>query len=421
MMHAGKFMTPIRRLFTDRAWREEKVAAYASVGILVFLTSFFWAPTRDFMHVVYGLAFFAPVLLVLLLRKPNFNQYGGWFTGLALLYAGYASVSTLWSEAPRFDFFAQHFVFLSVWLAGVAWLASRGQLNIERLCRVLIVTGAVASLVFQLIFHVQGYPVGYATDVGTRLGLVGFGVTRNSNTIGFVFGATTLLAYVGWLESKGWRQAASRFGLLLLNTSAVLATQSRGPILALAFTLALGFALYRGPSRKWKTHLVATLLLFGGFAGAIHQQLIPNRWDSASLASSQRPEIWTYLVERSVESGHILLGAGLPKTTRIYVPGAEDIMPNLPHAHNAFIDAFYWTGLTGLLLMCAHMVYVLRYWSCSPRMLPLFLWFLFGCLTALVDRPGFFEHLTPQWFVYWIPAGLIGALITAERQNSTSA
>jgi hypothetical protein len=410
----------IFRFSTDRVWREGKVAAYASVGILVFLTSFFWAPTRDFMHVVYGLAFFAPVLLVLLLRKPNFNQYGGWFTGLALLYAGYASVSTLWSEAPRFDFFAQHFVFLSVWLAGVAWLASRGQLNIERLCRVLIVTGAVASLVFQLIFHVQGYPVGYATDVGTRLGLVGFGVTRNSNTIGFVFGATTLLAYVWWLESKGWRQAASRFGLLLLNTSAVLATQSRGPILALAFALSLGFALYRGPSRKWKTHAIAGLLLLGGFTVAIQQQIIPNRWDSASMASSLRPEIWHHVVSKSVEE-HLFLGQGLVKTTRIIVTGEEARLPFTHHAHNAFIDAFYWTGLTGLLLMCAHMVYVLRHWSCSPRMLPLLLWFLFGCLTALVDRPGFFEHLTPHWFVYWIPAGLIAALVMAEKQKSPPA
>jgi len=410
----------ICRFSTDRVWREGKVAAYASVGILVFLTSFFWAPTRDFMHVVYGLAFFAPVLLVLLLRKPNFNQYGGWFTGLALLYAGYASVSTLWSEAPRFDFFAQHFVFLSVWLAGVAWLASRGQLNIERLCRVLIVTGAVASLVFQLIFHVQGYPVGYATDVGTRLGLVGFGVTRNSNTIGFVFGATTLLAYVWWLESKGWRQAASRFGLLLLNTSAVLATQSRGPILALAFALSLGFALYRGPSRKWKTHAIAGLLLLGGFTVAIQQQIIPNRWDSASMASSLRPEIWYHVVKKSVEE-HLFFGQGLVKTTRIIVTGEEARLPFTHHAHNAFIDAFYWTGLTGLLLMCAHMVYVLRHWSCSPRMLPLLLWFLFGCLTALVDRPGFFEHLTPHWFVYWIPAGLIAALVMAEKQKSPPA
>lgn len=419
MMSAGDFVGIILKFFTDHTWRENKVAAYASVGLLVFLTSFFWAPTRDFMHVVYGLAFFAPVLLVLLLRKPDFNQYGGWFTGLALLYAGYASISTLWSEAPRLEFFAQHFLFLAVWLAGTAWLASRGQWNIDRLYQVLIVTGAVGSVAFQLIFHVQGYFAGYDPSLGTRLGFTSFGVTKNPNTIGFVFGATTLVAYVWWLQSKGWRQAVGRLLLLLLNGSSVLATQSRGPILALAFTLALGFALYRGPSRKWKTHLFAVVLLFGGFAVAIHQQLIPNRWDSASLASSLRPQIWGHMIGKSVNE-HLWLGEGLVKTTRIHVPGQEAVLPFTHHAHNAYIDAFYWTGLIGLLLMTAHLVYVLRHWSNTPRMLPLFLWFLFGCLTALVDRPGFFEYLTPHWFVYWIPAGLIGALAMAERQTSPS-
>jgi hypothetical protein len=99
------------------------------------------------------------------------------------------------------------------------------------------------------------------------------------------------------------------------------------------------------------------------------------------------------------------------------VPGLENRLPFTHHAHNAYIDAFYWTGMIGLLLMGVHLIYVLRHWSNSPQMLPLFLWFIFGCLTALVDRPGFFEHLNPHWFVYWIPAGLIGALVMAEKSN----
>ena len=410
----------VSSFFGNQEWRESRLAAYASIGLPVFLTSFFWAPTRDFMHVVYGLAFFAPILLVLLLRKPSYDQYGGCFTGLALLYAGYASISTLWSDAPRLEFFAQHFLFLAVWLAGTAWLASRSQLNVERLYRVLIVCGALCSVIFQVIFHAQSFFIGYDPSLGSRLGFTSFGVTRNPNTIGCIFGAITLVAYVSWLQSQGWREGVGRFFLLLLNGSAVLATQSRGPILALAFSLGLGFALYRGPTRKWRTHILAVLCLLGGFTVAIQQQLIPNRWDSASMASSSRPEIWHHLVERAAED-NLWFGLGLVKTTRIHVPGLEERLPYTHHAHNAYIDALYWTGLVGLLLMCAHMFYVLRHWSNSPLMLPLFLWFLFGCLTAVVDRPGFFEHLTPHWFVYWIPAGLIAALVMAEKKMSAPA
>lgn len=392
------------------------MAAYASVGILVFLTSFFWAPTRDFMHVVYGLAFFAPILLVLLLRKPSFDKYGGWFTGLALLYAGYASLSTLWSNAPRLEFFAQHFLFLAVWLAGTAWLASRGQLKADVICRTLIVAGAIASAAFQLVFHIQSYPVGYATELGTRLGLAGFGVTRNPNTIAAVFGSTSLLAYVWWLESRGRREGVSRFLLLLLNGTAVLATQSRGPILALAFALGLGFALYRGATRKWLTHGVVVLLLVGTAVVASQQDWVVALVKERVNSKVYRPQIWEFVSDQSFQE-HLVFGAGLPKTTRIHVPSLQNDLPFVQHAHNAFVDAFYWTGLVGLLLMCAHMLYVLRHWSNSPKMLPLFLWFLFGCLTALVDRPGFFEHLTPHWFVYWIPAGLIAALVTSEKHK----
>jgi hypothetical protein len=420
MMPASNFMTPVRRFFTDRAWREEKVAAYASIGLLVFLTSFFWAPTRDFMHVVYGLAFFVPVLFVLLFRQPDFNQYGGCFTGLALLYAGYASISTLWSETPRLEFFAQHFVFLAVWLAGTAWLASRGQLNIERLYRVLIVTGAAGSIVYQIGFHWINYPLDYGGDAGNRLGFVGFGVTRNPNTIGLIFGATTLVAYIWWLQSSGLRQGVLRFGLLTLNGVAVLVSLSRGSIIALAFVLALGFALFRGPSRKWLVHGTMVIGLLGLVAFGSQQEAVVSTIQERVNSKVFRTTIWSHVVHKSWHD-HSLHGEGLTKTTRINVPELMDELGPVPHAHNAYIDAFYWTGLTGLLLMCAHMVYVLRHWSNSPRILPLYLWFLFGCLTALVDRPGFFEHLNSHWFGYWIPAGLIGALVMAERQKSSSA
>jgi hypothetical protein len=406
----------IRRFFSDRDWREDRVAAYASVGILFFLTSFFWAPTRDFMHVVYGLSFFAPVLLVLLLRKPNFDQYGGWFTGLGLLYAGYAAISTFWSAAPRFDFFAQHLLFLAVWLAGTSWLASQRKLDATKLYRVLIIAGAIASIAYQVAFHFQGYPLSYETELKTRLGSLYYGVIRNPNGFAVVFGSTTLLAYIWWLQGKGWRECSGRFALLLVNASAVLAAQSRGPILALAFALGLGFALYRGPSRKWLTHGSLAVLALGTIAVASQQDWLVSHFQDRVNSRAYRPQIWEYVVDQSAKE-HLLLGAGLPKTTRLFVPSLQTDLPFVQHAHNAYIDAFYWTGLVGLLLMLAHMAYVLRHWSNAHHLLPLFLWFAFGCLTAVVDRPGFFEHLNTHWFVYWIPAGLIGALVMAEKQK----
>jgi len=405
-------MTTISRFFSDRDWREDKVAAYVSVGILVFLTSFFWAPTRDFMHVVYGLSFFAPVLLVLLLRRPDFQQYGGWFTGLALLYAGYAALSTLWSDAPRLEFFAQHFLFLVVWLAGAAWLAARGNLDITKLYVVLIVTGAVAAVVYQALFHWHSYPLDYNTENGTRLGAFGWSVIRNPNTIGFVFGSTSLIAYVNWLAGGGGQQGFRNFLFFAVNVSAVLASQSRGSILGLAVCLVLAFVLDRSRPRKWIPNSLIAIFVVLGMVVLVWNGKLQNRWDSASLASSLRPEIWTHLITTTREQ-RLLFGEGLVKTSRIHVPGLASSPFN--HGHNSFIDAFYRTGLVGLVLMCVHMVYVFLHWSRSPLHLPLFLWLLLGCMTSLFDHPGFFWQLEATWWNYWVPAGLIGAIITAER------
>jgi hypothetical protein len=362
------------------------------------------------MHVVYCLVFFLPVLLVLVLRKPNFQDYGGRFTSLALLYAGYAASSTLWSSSPRPLFFAQHFLFLAVWLCGTAWLANRGQLNLDRIYNLLSYTGAIMAPVLFIVCYYPKFGV-FEHPLGERFGFIDYGVARHPNTLALIFGITTLLSYMKWLSASGWKSNAWFLALLLINVTPVLASQSRSMVICLPLVLAVGFFL-RGTSR-WKVfvHILCALLFVS--------LLFTQRETLTSLiaprinAPTYREQIWHYTINTTVQE-HLLFGSGLVKTTRIAVPGLEQDLPALAHAHNAFIDAFYWTGLVGLLLMSAHLGYLLWHWSRSKELLPLFLWLLFGCLTALVDRPGFFEHLSGHWFVYWIPAGLIGAAISAQ-------
>ncbi len=409
-----------RRFFADRGWREDRVAAYASVGVMVFLTAFFWAPTRDFMQAVYAASFLVPVLLVLLLRPFDARAYGGWFTGLGLAYGLFAALSTLWSPAPRPFFFLLHFLYLAVWLAGTAWLACRGKIDPLRLRDVLVVTGAVASVLYLAYYSVT-------IPLGERLELRGYGVARNPNTLGMFFGALSLLAYVRWLDARGRKQACSAFALLILNILPVLVSQSRGPILALAFALALGFALHRGPSRKILVHALGGAVLVAGLTFAVQQpgvvDALKGRWEKPG----DRPLIWQTLLERGADE-HLLFGRGLEKTSRISMPGLQGPSADVPegfgpavhHAHSAYIDAFYRTGLIGLALLAAHLLYVLSHLARSAQLLPWFLWLVFFCLCATVDWPGFFWYLDSIWFGYWIPAGLIGAFVTAGRADSVA-
>jgi hypothetical protein len=400
----------VARFFRDTEWRESHVAGYASVGLLVFVTSFLWGASRDFMQVVYGLSFFVPVLLVLLLRKPDFKQYGGWFTALALLYGTYATASTLWSPAPRLLFFGYHLLFLAVWLCGTSWLANRGQLGIERFYNYLVAAGAISAVIYLGLFYAH-YPW------QDRLELHHWGVLRQPNSLGFLFGVTSLIAYLLWQRSRGWGPGFAYFGLFVVNMLPMAASQSRNALLAFIMVMVTAFILAAKSRSKLVAHLVVGFVLVA---------LVYAQWDkvwkiveSRINAPTYREEVWPFLVETTIRD-HLLFGEGLVKTSRITPPVTTHGKP-FEHAHSAYVDAFYRTGLVGLILMMAHLVYVLRHWSRNPLLLPLFLWILFACLFSLFDNPGFFWYLEFMWLVYWIPAGLIGALVMAQRQKSAPA
>ena len=402
-------MTALGRLLMDQSWRESKISSYASVGILFFLTSFFWGASRDFMQVVYGLSFFAPVLFVLLLRRPSFQEYGGWFTGLALLYGAYATLSSLWSQTPRPFFFAYHLLFLAVWLAGVCWLFRTGKVDITRVYKVIVFAGAVCGLVLLVVFY-------WEKPFSIRLGTLGYGVAKNSNTLGYLYGATTLVAYVLWLGSSGRRQAWTALALMLANLLPFLATQSRSAFVGFVIAVVIAFFSVTKSASKLAAHGLLLFVLVG---------VVLLEWDFVSKTVSARfnerfyrDAVWPHELQASY-GDHFFFGSGLVKTSRISVPGSD--LPPFNHCHSAYIDALYRTGIVGLVLMLSHLIFVLSHWSRDPRLLPLFLWLFLTCVMSIFDHPGFFWYLEPLWFAYWIPAGLIGALVMAGKQKSAPA
>lgn len=400
----------IRRFFTDQAWREQCIATYAATGILVFLTSFFWAPTRDFMHVVYGLAFFAPVLLVLLLRRPDFHQYGGWFTALALIYAGYASISTLWSDAPRIGFFAQHFIFLAVWLAGTAWLAYRGCLNFQRICDVLTTVSAVAAVFYLGVFY-SFFPL------SARIDLEVYGVVRNPNALGAVFGAMVLVGYCRLLDSSGRREFAARLILMVPGIVVIVASQSRGAIISFVLVALVAIVLHpKRPNWKVLSGCGLGVLALCGLSIAAQPDALVEHVKTRLSEPIYRLDIWKELLRVTFQE-HLFVGTGMVKTSVLTIPGVSDRLDFIPHAHNSFIDAFYRTGLIGVVLMTAYTLFlIVRGFRCASA-LPFLLWFLLGCTTSIFDNAAFFRYLEASWFTTWIPAGLIAASLVAKRNS----
>jgi O-antigen ligase len=387
--------------FTNRQYREEKILNWIAVGFLFFLTSFIWAPSRDGVQTVFALGFLLPLLCVLPFRKPEFHVYGGWFTGLALIFAAYASLTSIWSPVPKADFFVIQWVVLAVWLCGINWLSSQRKINWNYLLEVLLLSGCFFGLINILAFYGEN-------SFFSRLN--GLFVARNPNELGVLFGILSLLAFCQWLRSNSLKQSA-HYGLLLMCLLVPLfLSQSRGALLALLIT-SLMACFYIGMSKQ-KIGILVGLAILSALVLIINwsevMALAPDRFGSGF-----RDIIWQEVFFRSVNE-HLLLGIGLEKEGRIIIPDVDVFN----HAHNVWLDTFYRTGLIGLILALVHVFYVLQKFKSSEILTPLYLWLMFGLIASMFDYRGFFWEIDFKWFLFWIPVGLISAMQIQEKNNS---
>jgi len=386
----------------DRAYREQKIKSWAGIGLLVFISAFLWAPSRDGLEAIYAIAFFIPMLCVLPWRAFNFHIYGGWFTLWALLFGGYSALTTLWAPVSNLGYFILQWLILAIWLCGLSWLAIEKRIDVQKIMQVVISCGALVSII-SLIYFYKDHPIGARLE--------GWSTNSNPNNIGSVFGVVALLAYMNWLQAKTAKQNVLAFLCLVLILPSLLFSQSRSSLLAFCI-LAPVCLWWCKPSRsKIYAHIAALLFLLIA---------VVYGWDTLSdllldRGSSYRDVIWADVLSRSIQN-HVFIGQGLEKEGRIIIPNVDVFN----HAHNPWLDAFYRTGLIGFLLQLIGFIYVLRHFSMSKVLFPLYMWLFFGIIYTFVDSRGFFWQIDPKWFCYWLPVGLIGALISAEKLNGTS-
>jgi len=275
------------------------------------------------------------------------------------------------------------------------------------LLRLLIWMAAASSLLNLFWFYASHEPLER---------LEGITVNRNSNNIGSVFGIVTLLAYIAWLQAKGRTESFIAFGLLAVIGLSLLASQSRANFLALALLVPVACYWAKPSAAKlWlQLGLIAGALVLFALFPLVTEGVLLER--GASLRDSIWSEVW-----QSIQSGSMLLGTGLEKEGRIVIGD----LGVFNHAHNAWLDTWYRTGLVGLLLSVAYLAYVYRSLFVgrgvfrSPELFPLYLWLTYGCIYCFFDARGFFWQLDPKWFCMWVPAGLIAAVVTRTSIRTT--
>jgi len=380
--------------------REKKLTSWASLGILIFISAFLWAPSRDGLQIVYLFSFFLPICaLFFYLPKPN--EYLNYPTILALAYGAFSTFASLWGESSSFSFFLLQLAVLATWLAGASIVLSRTiQVNFERYTFWFLILGCFVTIV-TIVYHY------FITDNSKDIfRLVGLNVFRNPNEIGAMCGVLSLLGIIRAFQSPTIKSAFFYYALSSVGLVGVILSFSRAALLALAITSLLAFIVIRPPVKIWGVPLLMLMLVLGCF---ISLKGVPTNYlEGRGNIFSDRFAIWRNVIEAS--ESHMLIGNGMSKETAIAVTN----FGTLNHAHNAWIDTFYRTGAIGLCLILLHLLSVFITAFSNKKAMPLLLWLCFGCICSLFDGRSFFWEIGAKWFLYWIPAGLIVAYVNSK-------
>jgi O-antigen ligase len=201
-------------------------------------------------------------------------------------------------------------------------------------------------------------------------------------------------------------------GLLVLAAS-----QSRGAIISFVLVALVAILLHRKrPNWKLLSACGLGFLVLCGLLISTEPDALIEHIKARLAEPIYRLDIWKELFRVTLEE-NLFLGTGMVKTSLLTIPGVSDRVDFIPHAHNSFVDAFYRTGLFGVMLMTAYTLFVIVRSLRCPSSLPFLLWFLVGCTSSIFDNAAFFRYLEASWFTTWIPAGLTAASLVAKRKS----
>jgi O-antigen ligase len=379
---------------------EQFCLAWAALGVYLFLSAFFWASGPAPLRAVFYVFLLIPFLLVLPWRRWRIEEYGGYYTISALVFSAYCVCASLWGNASDFDFYLKQWFFLAFWLCGIAWLFYYRPVNLQRLYLFIIVIGVICSLVTVYFFYVyKNY------SIAARLS--GFGLAENSTIVAQIFGVASLLSYIKSLQAENWKLSPLFFIAAMICALVILMSQTRGAALALILVSFAALLLVRPKPLIWVPQVTLAVL------GVIGLFMLTNMGDvlqDRGVSFSYRDAIWVELLDRARERP--LFGLGLERDARIIIPDVDVFH----HAHNSWIDILYYTGLMGLLLALWHWVLLARSFSRDQDSLPLYLWLAYGSLCLFTNGSSLLTRPDAQWLMYWVPAGLLAALVMSRRQ-----
>ncbi len=376
------------------------VRQIAAFGLLAYLASFFFLGSSQQKTLFYvlvalpNLALFADLRLLLRNHKIPVS--------LTLIFVAYFALSSLWSQDGHLVEGLKRALYVICLM-----LAVNSTMNMRRDSArlipyfILIVGSCAACLICFMVISKGLASADHSAILSERLSLqqlVGWGDSNPINTAVY-FGLVILTAWWTFPQSR----SLMKFGLLLLMTvsvAVIFLSKSRGPFLAVAFTLFL-ISLVR---RHRDDLILWAIALLTGIAAVLYFNLLPMILDRAS-SPNYRVEIWLHTIELIKE--HLFFGQGFGQSADIPI-SSEGSSVIVTHAHASVLETFRVGGLVGGILFLAMVASIFSRSLAHDRERRFFVyWLIFGliCLTTNGRLP--LGRPSVEWFAFWIPLFLL--------------
>ncbi|MFD2643832.1 bifunctional O-antigen ligase/aminoglycoside phosphotransferase family protein [Pseudomonas japonica] len=368
------------------------------IGYFLLLSALFFLPERSLHHKLFYLLFSIPTLIALLARPSDLRGFiREPIVILFTLFAVYAAISIAWSPSESgASSLIKRPLHTFMLFAGCYLLV---RYRPETLNAIFL--GAAVLALFASARSIYSFASTYVEG----LRLIGSGALDNPLLSSHLFGFFATYWLCMCIGSKNLRTLLLSLAALSIMLTAVLATGSRTPLVAL--TIAVGWvALLRADKRSIPLLLaiptVAIALLL------IAPEMIMGRGES------YRFEIWQISWNLILE--HPLFGHGYDAPMSVDL-GIGYI---LSEPHNFALGVLHNLGIVGFLPWLGMIAYGLysgwKHRKEAPFVLASAL-LAFGIGAGLTEGGGILSRPKEHWFLLWIPLALIAALNIAHRAS----
>jgi len=391
----------------------QKIASFILfVGMLCFLSGFFWQVKYSRLHTVYFLLVVLPALVLLPLFIKEQLHKNKLFILISVFFF-YSLISVFWSENFQPDLLLTYLRRIAVLV--VLFYASYHILlhypSSEKIIFILLMVSGFSLVVYSLLFK----PVYFAGR------LILWGGLNDPISSATVYGALFMLSAAAYLKETNKYLLFIYLMLSVIFVLEMLMTQSRGPQLALLLSAPLLFLVIKPVEYKrvYFTLILAVLLIVVIALGTNFFESLFSRGFNLSF----RDVIWKDSVNLSLEKP--ILGYGMGTEFQFVLPASELNSwheNSVSHSHNFILSTWLHSGAIGVILLLAIIYYALSicYNNKTEYFSVLGVIMFFGIICLLTNGSYPISRANERWFVFWIPLAFILAnsiLISKKKKG----